>query len=359
MRRLLPLALLLAPLAAGGCASPAALHRAVLAYDRAVSRIETELLLLNIARARHAHPIHFTVVSSVAATFDFSVSARLIGGADQALGTGLGTLGLGASENPTVTIVPVQGEEFTRRVLAPIDGEKLALVASQDVDHGLVVRLMARGLALEGPEPPVFLANAPERPEAYAGFRRRVAHLSSLALARALHVGVVAESKRGAVVALTNYDPAALPPAERAALVARARRATPYEVLVDVRADQPGGGLPIRGVLPLRSLKGILGFVARGIAEAPEVDVPKDPRTGPIASNPRRVLALRETERRPRDAVFAVPERGSWYSLDPEPDGDPALAAPNHEAFDVLFQLFQLTVTNAHGVAAPPVTIAK
>jgi hypothetical protein len=51
-----------------GCLSPIAMHRAVLEYDRTVSYVEADLLLLNIARARHHRPVHFTAVSSVAAT---------------------------------------------------------------------------------------------------------------------------------------------------------------------------------------------------------------------------------------------------------------------------------------------------
>ena len=54
-----------------GCVSPVAMHRAVLEYDWTVNRIETELLLLNIARTRYHEPIHFMAVSNIAATFDF------------------------------------------------------------------------------------------------------------------------------------------------------------------------------------------------------------------------------------------------------------------------------------------------
>ena len=39
-----------------GCLSPIAMHRAVLEYDRTVHQVEAELLLLNIARARHYRP---------------------------------------------------------------------------------------------------------------------------------------------------------------------------------------------------------------------------------------------------------------------------------------------------------------
>ena len=63
-----------------GCLSPIAMHRAVIEYDRTVSDVEADLLLLNIARARYHRPVHFTAVSSVAATFDFRTSAGIRGG---------------------------------------------------------------------------------------------------------------------------------------------------------------------------------------------------------------------------------------------------------------------------------------
>ena len=44
------------------------MHRAVIEYDRTVSYVEADLLLLNIAQARYHRPVHFTAVSSVAAT---------------------------------------------------------------------------------------------------------------------------------------------------------------------------------------------------------------------------------------------------------------------------------------------------
>ena len=62
-----------------GCVSPVAMHRAVLEYDWTINRIETELLLLNIARTRYHEPIHFTAVSNIAATFDFRVNSGLTG----------------------------------------------------------------------------------------------------------------------------------------------------------------------------------------------------------------------------------------------------------------------------------------
>lgn len=73
-------------LSLSGCLSPIAMHRAVIEYDRTVSYVEADLLLLNIARARAHRPVHFTAVSSVAATFDFRVNAGITGNIGHAVG---------------------------------------------------------------------------------------------------------------------------------------------------------------------------------------------------------------------------------------------------------------------------------
>ena len=77
------------------------------------------MLLLNVARARHAKPLHFTTVSGIAATFEHRGEGSLA--ADFAGGDALSLLSPGlsfaVSESPTISIVPIQGEEFTKRLL--------------------------------------------------------------------------------------------------------------------------------------------------------------------------------------------------------------------------------------------------
>ena len=72
-----------------GCLSPITLNRAVVVYDEAVTDALAKQLLINIARAQHHQPIHFTGVSNIAATFDFRVNAgatpALTGEASRAL----------------------------------------------------------------------------------------------------------------------------------------------------------------------------------------------------------------------------------------------------------------------------------
>ncbi len=138
-------------LSLSGCLSPIALHKAVLEYDRTVNRVEAELLLLNIARARQYHPIHFTTVSSVAATFDFRTEAGILGRIgsspeDAPVEVGFST---SVAENPTVTIIPISGEEFTKRILRPLDESQFEFLVHQELDINMLLRLMARGVHVE------------------------------------------------------------------------------------------------------------------------------------------------------------------------------------------------------------------
>ena len=96
-----------------GCVSPPVLDMSVMSYDRVTTDLLSQQLLLNIARARHHQPIHFTAVSNIAATFDFRFSA---GGTPALTGDSGGmivpTFGGSVADNPTITIVPIEGEEF-------------------------------------------------------------------------------------------------------------------------------------------------------------------------------------------------------------------------------------------------------
>src|SRR5687768_3342830 len=143
---------LISAMVLSGCASPIALNRAVSAYDDAITSAASKQLLTNIARAHHHQPLHFTGVSNVAATFDF----RLNAGATPALGGLAGAVlmpifGGAVAENPTISIVPIEGEEFTKRLLAPFQQAKLTLLLRQRYDIDLLLRLMAQEVRIQHP----------------------------------------------------------------------------------------------------------------------------------------------------------------------------------------------------------------
>jgi len=378
------------------------MHRAVIEYDRTVSYVEADLLLLNIARARHHRPVHFTAVSSVAATFDFRTNAGISGGLGPAPEAAERALNLQYSatvaENPTITIVPITGEEFTKRVLRPLDEDKFEFLVRQGYDINMVLRLMARGIAIESDEGPRLLFNQPLQGESYVEFRRRLLHLASLDEQRKLHVGpvmfeesqtvrtsrppnpdeVVAALEKGfrwegdsegkvhtvrrkAVgrLLIANYDPSRLSNNERRQLHEEAQRYPPDYVMVDIRPGFPGGDYPLHGAILLRSMNAIIGFVARSIEEEPETMVSPDSRTKNVIRNPARTLEIEESSSRPDGYEFSVQFEDRHYSIRKFPVSQGMVPSWNQEAFAVLSNLFQMTVTDLTRYPTPAIAIAK
>ena len=64
-KTLLPAVVLTLLLVLSGCLSPVTIERAGIQYDQAVTNVIVEQLLLNVARSRHHHPIHFTAISNL------------------------------------------------------------------------------------------------------------------------------------------------------------------------------------------------------------------------------------------------------------------------------------------------------
>ena len=398
--------LVFAALLAGsaGCLSPLAMHEAVLQYDRTVSRVEAEMLLLNIARSKHFHPNHFTALSSVAATFEFQTSAGIAPAGSNTSALVAPVIGATAAERPTMTIVPIQGEEFTTRILSPFDASKVAFLFQQDMEPAIILRLMGREFMLSGYGESSRLRNEPHRKDEYEEFRRRVLHLSYLNLTRHLYVGplvydepypfivdrpltademvgglgqLLQASDRGyrwvpdpsngfrlarsvtGRIAITNYDPSLLSNQERRQLALDAERNPHHAILVDIRPDKPGGDYPMHGTLVIRSFNAILQFLALGIAAEPEYHVAKDPRTTTVPRNPPWTIAIEETPDKPSGAAFAVPYQNRWYSIRKAPEKLRGMQPWNQVAFRLLNQLFQMTVTEVSKVPTPAITIAK
>jgi len=109
----------------------------------------------------------------------------------------------------------------------------------------------------------------------------------------------------------------------------------------------------------LRSLNAIIGFVARGIGEEPEFHVDKDPRTSPVMRNPARTLEIEEADSKPSDFEFSVEFDKRYYSVTKFPISEGMVSSWNQEAFAVLSNLFQMTVTDLTRFPTPAIVIAK
>ena len=442
-----------------GCLSPIALNRAVELYDQAALRAESRQLIINIARAQHHEPLHFTRVSSIAATFDFSASA----GATPALTGERGGMltpvfGGSVSESPTFSIDPIASDEFTKRLLTPFSQHKLTLLLRQHFDIDLMLRMMAQEVRLldsglysttqnaptlekrghysrirlgakkstvgerdkKENEAGHFLSyfpltreqehrvryrqrihqhqttyrNSPSDRAGYEMFRRIVLHLSAIQDQNRLYAepliferswriadsGISAEGLFQAIekdfsvehdqekntytlskqlpgpILITNYDPNILCCEERAELNDLINPWIENDVAFDIRPGYPGGEWPIQGAFRLRSFHTILNFLSHALGEEAEYYVEKDPRTPPIAGNenPAQTMGMIVADKQPDDIDMFAYSHGKYYTV----DTTGADTHWNRNAFQLLYVLFRLTITDAKSLGIP-ITISK
>ncbi|UJP06501.1 MAG: hypothetical protein LZF61_06495 [Nitrosomonas sp.] len=378
-----------------GCISPIALNRAVTAYDDAVTDAISQQLLLNIVRAHHRQPVHFTGVSNIAATFTFVANA----GATPALGglagaTLMPIFGGSLAESPTISIVPIEGEEFTKRLLTPFPQSKLTLLLRQHFDVDMLLRMMAQEVRLMDGERHSIHRNSPADKTGYEMFRRVVLHLSAIQDHNQLFVeplplthtwtipaGSIAPDSFQSLqkefivrynsaddtftlrkqvpgpVLITNYDPEMLPEAEREKLNDRAREWDISDIAFDIRPGYFGGEWSMSGFFRLRSFQAILGFLGKALGQGAGYHVEKDPRTPAILGNenPNLTMEFLVSHTAPSDADFSIRWNNRYYAVDTAGSH----ARWNRDAFQLLFLLFQMTVTDLPRLGVPSITIAK
>jgi hypothetical protein len=387
------LAGLLMSLAITGCLSPITLNRAVITYDEAITDAISKQLLINIARAHQHQPIHFTGVSNIAATFDFRVNAgatpALTGDASKTL---MPIFGGSVAENPTISIAPIEGEEFTKRLLTPFQETKFLHLLRQRYDIDLLLRLMAQELRVPERGQEISYRNQPMDRPGYEMFRRVVTHLSAIQDQNHLFAEPLIYPRTwtipaGSVTAegfhalqneyqmtynqkdntytlrkliagqihITNYDPNTLSPEERARLIDETEEGQLSDVSFDIRPGHVGGEFPLKGVFRLRSFNTILNFLGRSLEEDPEYHVDKDPRTPPVLENPAYTMELLVSNGSPSGVDLSIQYHGKHYAV----NTTGPLARWNREAFQMLYLLFQMTVTDVPRVGVPSITIAK
>lgn len=376
----------------GSCATSVPIDRAVVSYDETTTRSVEEQLLLNIARAHKNEPIHFTAVSNIAATYRVTANAgfgpAMTGSSG---GTVVPSLNVSAESSPTISIAPMQGDEFTQRLLTPFRESQLTLLLRQGYDVDSLLRLLGAEVRLEeGKDAESIYLNRPSDPDGYRKFRQVMSHLSTVQDRHALYTEplhfnvtwdvpiatvtpetfsstytnftLVLDQKAGVFhvthrvngrVMISNYDPDTLSNDDRVLLHKKADEEPYNDVLLDIRHGYPGGEIEMHGRIRLRSIHEVLTFLGRGMGEEPEFDVAPDPRTPKMTENPVNTIAFVEANAEP-DAPVTVRLEGKYYAVKTEPGYQ-----WNQKTFSVLYQLFQMSVSTSSAPAGPSITIAK
>lgn len=385
------------------CLGPVALTKALPNYDETVNQLESQSLLLNIARGRHNLPPHFTNTTSIVATFNFRADASIGGQFSSDPDNAYGSVGLGATveENPTIELTPLRGEQFAKQMLTPLTDDQFRLLVTEKVPLDMLIRLMAKSFYFqnEAGELTRSVRNRPDIPAEYEEFRRISAHVAALdanaeLFARQVSFVETAElqlvatpdaadflearkngfeflvkegntyvlSRRvvGSTV-VTNFDTAILSDQDRLKLNDQISLTPSNYVDVNIHPGHPGGDYPLNGVFQLRSFHEILNFVCRSIGGTPEYKVELDPRTvaliestsapeNPLHSDMIEVLKIVESSEAPPRDVLQVRFRGAYYSVQQEPS--------DLAAFKALYLLLQMSGQSSTKRAFP-ITISR
>lgn len=305
--------LLTACCALGSCnvAGPAALNSGRAVYNAVINATEDEQVLAMLVRRRYDETFGMLAVGSV--TANITVGARV--GSNVGFGPSADYAGnlvplsgaLTYEENPTISYVPMRGEEFMTRMLAPITLEQALLLGRATTENAEVLRLVVR--RINGIGNPMFGDGADR--ERFDSFVRLYAALRDAGFARVMRT----EDNRP-VLALHRM------PSER-----RADARALLDLLgidTPVATDEPtvvplrlAVGTPSRTEIQIETPSALeaITAIADGV-RAPEEHL-REGLARPASDGVESALVRIESSRqRPKEALIAVQHRGWWFSID-------------------------------------------
>jgi hypothetical protein len=337
---------------------PATIPAARFDYNQTIARSWDEQLLLNLVRLRYRDTPQFLQIGSVLSRYSRVAGADL-GVAIGADGTSRTAFPAGVNfayeETPTITYVPLQGEEFTRHLLRPIGIQPLFLLARSGWSIERLLRCCVQQInglgnapSCAGPTPTL----APDT-TAFRALAKALRELQVEGMLGSLLDGVddtVASPGLPPPRLRLDGDDTRIDALRRMLTLDGACREFPIETGLGA-----GSGCSI--VLQTRSLLGVMFFLSLGV-EAPEQDqaLGRVTTTLDAAGRPYDwrelvgdLLRVRHAAARPDTAYAAVPYRGSWWYID---DAD----LESKSTFFLLTWLFNLQASNAQAIG-PVLTV--
>jgi len=118
-------------------------------YNGAIAQSTREQMLLNIVRSRYLEVPVFLTVSSVLTQYEYDSSIDLSGILEFGTGTtdrAIGSANLRFSERPTITYLPVEGQEFSAHLLSDIPAEIIFAAAQAGWPVDIFMRIAIQRL---------------------------------------------------------------------------------------------------------------------------------------------------------------------------------------------------------------------
>lgn len=368
-RRLLGTLLCVLLLAGCNTVGPRAVRTARGAYNEAIIQTWNEQLLLNLVRLRYRDTPFFLEVSSVSTQHVLEGAASAvgrIGGGDNDVDSGVSGL---YSESPTVTYLPMTGEDFLLQLLSPISLETLFLLPQAGWSIERVLRCCVQQMndLLNAPSA---AGPTPDYVPVYQDFHRAAHLLRQLQVDKALEMGIRTPAPASKPAEDDGGDDAKTPAGAEVPFVLRfapeaAERPEVRELreLLGRRGEATQGDEYVftfgtldrePGELALypRSLIGVMFYLSQAV-EPPPAHLERglvtrtrypDGREFDWAELTGDMIRIRSGSDRPDEAFVAVPYRGAWFWID---DTD----LNSKSTFGLLQQLFALLSGGTEGTA--------
>jgi len=304
-------------------------------------------MLLNLVRLRYGEPPVFLQLTSISSQYgfssDFSGEAKINEVYPDSYSLGLG---FSYATRPTFTFVPLQGEEFAKRLLSPIPIEHLILLLNSGWRVDRVLRLCIQSIN-DLPNAPSASGPTPTRPPEYRDFLRLTRKLETLRQQRLVKFLFVSQGQKSIPALVVAPQAEAFPVTAEIRRILRLERAPYYPFVGPVATSGPE---QIR--LQTRSLLGVLYYLSQGV-EVPK----KDLESGRVAVTRYPdgrlffweeilgdIFKVRASKTLPSQAAIAVKYRGRWFYL-----SDTDLTTKN--TFVLLQQLFALEASKSKALS--------
>ncbi len=303
-----------------GCSAmgPGALKQARFNYNLALQHSANEQLLLNLVRLRYRDNPVFLEISSISSQFSLTSNLGVQAKVNEAYPDSY-TLGLGLefAEKPTITLTPLQGDKFVKRLLSPIPVEHLVLLAHSGWRVDRILRLCVQRLnGLKNA--PTASGPTPELKPEFEDFLKVARLIHRLRRAKVIDFTYLSEGGKVYPALYVYPEHVSHPGVEEMRRLLGLGRYQRYLITTDVTLQ---GDRYLR--VETRSLMGVLFYLSQGV-EVPREDILAGKVTETRWPDGRPfdwsellgdLFVIKVAAKPPSEAMVAVKYRGKWFYI--------------------------------------------
>jgi len=317
-------------------------------YNVAIQRTSDEQLLLNLVRLKYRDTPFFLEVNSVSSQLKLISEASLSANfKKQQTPETVGLSGtLNFTEQPTVTYLPLHGNDFIQKLLAPVSLETILLLANSGWSIERIMRLTVQ--SINGiPNAPTASGPTPKTVPEYTDFLNIANTLRGLQSAGVMQLAYNKSETDSYPMFVFNENSAHQETLAslrtRLGLLEQAK----YKVSLGQGVSDDKQGI----VISTRSLLGVMYYLSHSVA-VPE----KDKTAGKVtitqdaqgqeydwANLTQGLFKINSAAQTSKDSVIGTNYRGTWFYID---DSD----LDSKTTFSLLTQLFSLQSGKAEGI---------